>query len=58
MTGFWCTEHIRSEKMGTSDTSRGYYIVLVYNTYRLKGRPLFNGSNASHFFTARFFINK
>ena len=25
--GFLCGEHIRSEKMGTSDTVRGYYIL-------------------------------
>ena len=41
--GFWCTEHIRSGKMGTSNTVRDYYVLKVYCTYRLKWKPLFDG---------------
>ena len=42
-SGSWCNEHIRSGKMGTSDTVRGIYLVSVYCTYNLKWKPLFDG---------------
>ena len=38
--GSWCDESLRSGKMGTTDTVRGYYVLLVK-------------SNGSHFLTAR-----
>ena len=40
LLGSWCTEHLRSSKMGTTDTVRGYYVLQVYCTYKLKWKPL------------------
>ena len=50
---FWwlgsrCSEHIRSGKMSTPDTVRGYYVVLKYTAQI--------SSNGSHFLTALFLV--